>query len=328
MIGTEAEFLALWHKERGMYESFGKLVVKTINEGTRVRLSLPEDHGFFRLPVTCRLKTETSMLTKAFQRKKYRDPYLQVEDKVGVRAVVLFTDDIREVAAVVEACDLWTWDKDRDYEEERRLKPFEFAYQSVHYVVRAVEGCRSEDCEVARGTPCEVQIRTILQHAYSELTHDTIYKPSVQAEPDVKRAAAKSMALIEATDDYFMIVRTELDRALRPSREAAEMLARLYRDRTHRDGERGSLNDLIVDHYLPLAKDVSQAALSGFLDSKPYVVERINERAVSSVLYRQPAIILLYWTIWNARNRSAIDSPLRDTELAVIYSHLGLRMPS
>ena len=135
------------------------------------------------------------------------------------------------------------------------------------------------------------------------------------------------MALIEATDDHFMIVRTELDKALRPSRETAEMLARLYRDRTQTNGDQGSLNDLIIDHYLPLVSDVSQVALSGFLDAKPYIVERINEKAPVSVLYRQPAIFLLYWAVWNARNRSAIDSPLRDTELSLIYSNLGLKMP-
>ena len=46
-------------------------------------------------------------------------------------------------------------------------------------------------------------MRTLLQHAHSELTHDTIYKPSVVQTPAMLRAAAKSMALIEATGDYF-----------------------------------------------------------------------------------------------------------------------------
>ena len=169
---TEAAFLELWRQERAMYEAFGKLVVRVIEEGTRARLHLPEDHGFFRLPVKHRLKTESSMLTKAFQRKRYDDPYAQVEDKVGVRAVVLFTDDIRDVADIVESCKCWSWAKDRDFEEERRLKPFEFAYQSVHYVVKAGQQCRHDQTEIASGTPCEIQIRTVLQHAYSELTHD------------------------------------------------------------------------------------------------------------------------------------------------------------
>src|SRR3546814_12228521 len=45
----------------------------------------------------------------------------------------------------------------------------------------------SDVCSSDLGTPCEVQLRTLLQHAHSQLTHDTIYKPKTIASSHTKR---------------------------------------------------------------------------------------------------------------------------------------------
>ena len=50
---------------------------------------------------------------------------------------------------------------------------------------------------------CEIQIRTLLQHAYSEISHDSTYKGPFMNDKEILRQLAKSMALMEATDDYF-----------------------------------------------------------------------------------------------------------------------------
>nr|WP_249804714.1 MULTISPECIES: hypothetical protein [unclassified Bradyrhizobium] len=65
--------------------------------------------------------------------------------------------------------------------------PYEFRYQSVHYIVRSRGDQKLDGQNITAGTPCEVQIRTLLQHAHSELTHDTIYKPSVKGTPAIAR---------------------------------------------------------------------------------------------------------------------------------------------
>ncbi|RWP54341.1 MAG: hypothetical protein EOR07_34055 [Mesorhizobium sp.] len=43
-------------------------------------------------------------------------------------------------------------------------------------MVRSKDELTFDGETIAAGTPCEIQVRTILQHAYSQLTHDTIYK--------------------------------------------------------------------------------------------------------------------------------------------------------
>jgi hypothetical protein len=142
-----------------------------------------------------------------------------------MRFVVLLTADIKKVGEVIEAGvrqGFWEASKDRDYEKERLDKPLEFSYQSVHYVLRAKAGIVHQGYNIPEGASSEVQIRTLLQHAHSELTHDTLYKPKTTAQSEVKRTVAKSMALIEATDEFFEKAIKDLDEAACPGRELLE----------------------------------------------------------------------------------------------------------
>lgn len=328
MTDRETELRERWRADRPMYEAWGAFVAATLATAVaRVVDPTPIDM-FFRIPVKPRTKEEGSLLAKAFHRGKvYREPYDDIEDKVGVRIVVLFTEEIRLVEKVIQYCPSWIAAKARDYEEERAAKPFEFDYQSLHYVVRATGNVTHNGIMIDDDIPCEIQVRTILQHAYSELTHDTIYKPAVQAEPSVKRAAAKSMALIEATDDYFTQVREKLELAQAPGREVASAVERLYRTSTGLEPESSPFNTLLVDHYRKWAKEGFEAELTAFLNDKPFLAENIRDRAAANFLYRQPAVILIYWAVKQAPTAVPFDGPLTNDELAPFYSDLGLRMP-
>lgn len=328
-MDRESALLARWQAERPMYAAWGAFVSRQISTAVADKINPMQIDAFFKMPVSYRTKSESSFLAKAFHRKKpYENPYDDVEDKVGVRAVVLFADDIRVVEEVVQTNELWTSEKSRDYDEERLLRPYEFNYQSLHYIVRSKPGVRWDDIDIAEGVPCEVQIRTLLQHAYSELTHDTIYKPSVAAEPEVKRAAAKSMALIEATTDYFTEVKAKLAKAEAPGRKVSAVLESLYAELIGNAGEPSSLNSMIVDHYKKWAKEDFGDHITRFYADKPWLIDRIGERASAQALYRQPSILLVYWAIAQARTSAAWESPLSDEELAPLYSDLGFSLPS
>jgi putative GTP pyrophosphokinase len=149
---------------------------------------------------------------------------------------------------------VWEWSKDRNYEREIEEAPYEFKYQSVHYIVR----CRGTDIggvTVAAGTPCEVQVRTLLQHAHSELTHDTIYKPTVVQTADMHRAAAKAMALIEATNDYFEQLMELIETSVQPNKELSKQMAALYRELVGVDPDPTKAEGLLNDAYAPFATD-------------------------------------------------------------------------
>ncbi|MCC5976669.1 MAG: RelA/SpoT domain-containing protein [Salinarimonas sp.] len=327
MSANEKKLREKWRSERHMYAAWGNFVINKVMEKIE-SLSLDvEPEIFIRIPPKCRVKEESSLLAKAFHRNKnYKNPYNDIEDKVGFRLVVLLLDDIKIVEEIITDSSLWNASKARDFEEEKTLKPFEFDYQSVHYIIRNSSEFLIDDVKIDAGIPCEIQIRTMLQHAYAELTHDTIYKPSVQAEPDVKRAAAKSMALIEATSDYFSTVKNTIQSAKGSEENINKSLKDIYNEIIKLSYEESPLNLMIIDYYKKYAPEKTYEKLREFLISKkPFLISRIRKR--ESLLYRQPAIILVYWAVSNYPNEPIDSSPISDKELAPIYSDLGRRLP-
>lgn len=329
MTDRESELLDRWKRERPAYEAWGAFVSETLTTAVAGEIHPSSVELFFRLPLKHRTKEPASLLAKAFHRgKPYDNPFDDIEDKVGVRIVVLFSEEIRTVERALTGRTEWSAEKSRDYEEERARRPFEFDYQSLHYVVRSASDITIDEVKIPKNTPCEVQVRTILQHAYSELTHDTIYKPSVQAEPDVKRAAAKSMALIEATDDYFMQVRQRLALAQAPGQQVAAIVNAAYSEFTGLTPDPSPLNTLIIDHFKRWARDDFEALFSTFISEKAFLAEFIQERAATQLLYRQPGVLLAYWAVKQAPRAAAQGGPLSEAELAPLYSDLGERFPT
>ena len=112
-------------------------------------------------------------------------------------------EQIKIIQDIVEKSDLWEKSKDVDYEAAREKTPELFGYQSVHYIVRNKNSFERDNIVVEKNIPCEIQIRTLEQHAYAELSHDYIYKRKI-IHPQIKRNLAKIMALNETTDGLYI----------------------------------------------------------------------------------------------------------------------------
>ena len=154
-----------------IYESWGKYVLETIRDEAK-------DQGIkLRFPPSVRVKEIESFLEKALYRKKnYKDPFNEIEDKVGVRFYVLLEKEINKISSIIEKCDIWNYSKDRDYFQEMIESPVDFNYKSVHYVLKNKNELFYNDIIIPQNTVCDIQIRTLLQHAHCELMYDTVYK--------------------------------------------------------------------------------------------------------------------------------------------------------
>jgi ppGpp synthetase/RelA/SpoT-type nucleotidyltranferase len=326
---TEDELIELWTRDRPMYEAWGQHVVACVVKYLRAKIAPLAADIFVRIPPKPRLKGDASLLEKAFYRKKgYADPYADITDKVGVRFVVLLSDQIRIVEDAITDCPDWDYSKDRDYEEEQRLNPIQFDYAAVHYIVRCRGDLSLTGIIVRANTPCEIQVKTILQHAYSELTHDTIHKPKVDATPLMLRTAAKSMALIEATNDYFQQVIEQVDKLVAPTKALTEDLAVVYRERVGREPELTRAEGLVLDAYEAEAGEDAVNRLRILLDQKAYLADRVRGKAASVLLYRQPSILLVYLLASDRPTATKQKWPLTPDELRPVYVDLGLAFDS
>lgn len=323
---NEAELLARWRAEKPLYEAWADYISQKIHEGLRATVAPLSLEYFIKVPVKPRLKADSTLVDKALHRKKYANPYEDLTDKVGMRFVVLLTSDIKKVCEIIEEGvrqGYWEASKDRDYEKERLDKPLEFSYQSVHYVLRAMAGLVHKGNNIPERAPCEVQIRTLLQHAHSELTHDTLYKPKTTARPEVKRTVAKSMALIEATDEFFEKAIKDLDEAARPGRELLALLAKLYEEGTKTSPGQELSNQVVIDTCADLTPQAPYKEISDFLKSKEFVFSKIKERVATRHFFKQPVVLLAYYLAHAKPAQIKEIWPLDRNELGLVFSDLG-----
>lgn len=320
---TEAEFLEKWALDRPMYEAWGEHVVANVTERLNVAINPLSADIFLRIPPSSRLKGDASFLEKAFYRKSYADPYNDITDKVGVRFVVLLGNHIKLIEDAITSCQDWNASKDRDYEQEQNENPIQFDYAAVHYVVRCRANTEVGDLTIREGTPCEIQVKTILQHAYSELTHDTIYKPKVDATPRMLRTAAKSMALIEATNDYFEQVVEQVSEVVGPSKGLTDELLGVFRKHLGVEPELARTEGLIVEAYESEAQQDVTERIESFLARKPFITQQIAERARQKLLFRQPSILLVYMLVDEQPSATREKWPLTPKELRPIFVDLG-----
>ena len=307
-----------------MFEAWGDAVVESIVDGLNGNLSALSADIFLRIPPKARLKADVSIVEKAFYRKNYDDPYNQITDKVGVRFVVLLNSDLKMIEKVIEECDCWIASKDRDFEDEQKQNPIQFDYAAVHYVVYCKGDRTIAGTDVRDGTPCEVQVKTILQHAYSELTHDTIYKPRVDATPAMKRAAAKSMALIEATNDYFEDVTRQVAAVTSPERAATAALTPLYQQAVSLEPQTSRLEGLLLDAFQIDDLEHFASEVANMLAQSDFIGSRIAERANTKLLFRQPSILAAYYLAQSQGADLKEVWPLTEDELRPIFVDLGL----
>ena len=147
-----------------------------------------------------RVKDIDSYCEKVLLRYHFNNPLLETTDKVGTRVVLLDRNDVRLVSDFVRNSDAWVMqEQTRDTDDVILQQPDVFTYQSDHFIVKPKPEFKTiADRDLLT---CEIQIRTILQHAYAEISHDTVYKKNSVTNNKAKRILASSMAMLETADE-------------------------------------------------------------------------------------------------------------------------------
>lgn len=196
----------------GLYTDFARAVYSVIttclaNNGIKVH---SVDH---------RAKSPESFGQKAGQaadgnpgQPKYADPFREITDLAGVRVITYFPSTEARVDSLIanEFDVIEKTDRSELLKREERL-----GYHSIHYLVTLKEN-RSALPEYARfnGLVAEIQVRTILQHAWAEIEHDIQYKAVSALPTEIRRRFLTLAGLLEIADREFQALEDE-DRRLR-----------------------------------------------------------------------------------------------------------------
>ena len=104
---------------------------------------------------------------------------------------------------------------DRNGISRALLQEERFGYQSEHYLVK-LKNNRTElpEYSLHRGLIAEIQVRTILQHAWAEIEHDIQYKSSITIPNTIRRRFMALAGVLEIADREFQAIQDE-DRSLK-----------------------------------------------------------------------------------------------------------------
>ena len=158
--------------------------------------------------VESRTKKPASVADKACRvvegRFKYDQPRTQITDYVGLRILLPLTTDIAPVSRLLD--DLFVVTELSD--ERSGSVPEVPGYQSRHLLVRLKDRDRDDVDFQGLGDPVvEIQVRTILQHAWASLTHDVQYKSERELPASVQRRLTALAGLLELAEREFLAVR-------------------------------------------------------------------------------------------------------------------------
>ena len=214
-----------WAEVRAATDDYVRLVTSILDEA-----------GINYLTVTGRAKSITSFAAKAARTSGghpvFSDPLAEITDQIGIRVITYVHSDVQAVAELL--ADQVVVLDDRDMGRETASEG-RFGYASRHLLIGVEGGARR----------AQVQIRTVLQHAWAEFEHDIRYKGTIPDEhaSEFDRRFTLAAGLLELADREFSIIRERLQPSFEgaaldaddgdpriPPRELAAFLAGQYAD--------------------------------------------------------------------------------------------------
>jgi putative GTP pyrophosphokinase len=135
---------------------------------------------------------------------KYVEPMKEITDLAAARVITFFPRTTDEVEACLKAefAIAEKVDHTAQIQQEERL-----GYQSVHYLIRLKEDrTRLPEYQRFSGLVGEVQVRTVLQHAWAEIEHDIQYKSPTSIPVAIRRRFMAVAGMLEIIDREFQAI--------------------------------------------------------------------------------------------------------------------------
>ncbi len=171
--------------------------------------SILKAKGIVPHSVTAREKDAASLKEKIERdTKAYDNPLEEITDLAGVRIITYFPKDVDGIVPLIES--EFAIDRENSVDKRNVADPATFGYASVHLVVELSEQrCVLPEYAMFKGLKCEIQVRTILQHAWAEIEHDIVYKTTDEIPFELRRKFASLAGLLEVADREFEMLRNE-----------------------------------------------------------------------------------------------------------------------
>ncbi|HEY9271520.1 hypothetical protein [Achromobacter sp.] len=172
------------------------------------------------LAVAGRTKSRKSVEQKC-KVKNYSNPEEELTDLSGIRVIVYVESDVARAVSLIRSA--FRVDEENSIDKDKLLSVREAGYRSVHLICDI--GPDREALKEYSGLAAlkfEIQVRTVLQHAWAELEHDKNYKFQEGLPEDMQRQLYLHAGLLELADRGLDRLSQEIDQYAESLREKAE----------------------------------------------------------------------------------------------------------
>jgi putative GTP pyrophosphokinase len=205
-VGVRKDFDGEYEQITKLLPAFGaalERLVEHLLQADKIRF-----HG-----VNCRVKSKDSAGRKVARKVAAEGAprsLATVTDLLGLRVVTYFRDEVDAAAKVIER--EFVIDEENSVDKRSVLDPDRFGYLSLHYVAQLNDSrIALPEYHPYGGIKFEIQIRSILQHAWAEIEHDLGYKSEAAVPRAIRRRFSRLAGVLELADDEFVGLRQEVD---------------------------------------------------------------------------------------------------------------------
>lgn len=212
-----------------LYDSFRERIVNLLKD-------LISNSNIIIHQIESRTKSFDSLSKKVQKKDKYEN-LSEITDIVGIRIITYLESEVDSIDKLIR----------KEFEidsknsiDKRILQTNEFGYRSLH-IVATIEKNRLKLTEYRRykGLKFEIQIRSILQHAWAEIEHDLGYKGKTAIPKSSIRTFNRMAALLESADIEFDRLKKELTKY---ENEVPELIKKTPEDVNLNQASLNSLN--------------------------------------------------------------------------------------
>jgi putative GTP pyrophosphokinase len=140
--------------------------------------------------------------------KAYITPLDEITDLAGVRVITYFPSDVDKILPLIK--NDFIVDIANSIDKRRASDPSMFGYASLHLIVSFTEArLKLPEYATFKDMKCEIQVRTILQHAWAEIEHDIVYKSHEDIPFELRRRFASLAGLLEIADREFEALKAD-----------------------------------------------------------------------------------------------------------------------
>jgi len=190
-----------WEIDKPKYQELGKIVNIFIKSAITEYEILPE--------ISHRTKELLNIIKKIKKKqvKKKKYSYSSLNDKLGIRIICTFQEEMHKIDAFIRKYFLI---KKAEYKHEK-LNYNKLDYISNHYDVKINPQKKPfKKHNQYKNLVFEIQVRTLNQHAWSNAAHSLSYKQEAEISPKLKRKVYRLLSLYEIADDEFSSVNKAL----------------------------------------------------------------------------------------------------------------------